>query len=77
MTRRDLEKRDGGAFGLTATLLPVAQRVNADLERARELFLAELRKSSQRQDVFPRLDSALHDATPRGRMDHVLEVMLG
>jgi hypothetical protein len=62
---------------LAAALLPVAQRVNADLEGAGELFLAELREPSQRHDVFPRLDSALHDATPRGRTDHLFEVVLG
>ena len=40
----NLEESDGGAFGLAAALLPVAQRVNADLEGARELPLAELRE---------------------------------
>ena len=77
MTRGDLQQSDGRAFRLAPTLLPVAKRVNADLESARELFLAELGEPSQRRDVFARLDSALHDAPPRRSADHVLEITLG
>ena len=74
MTRCDLEERDGGAFGLAAALLPVAQGVHADLEGAGELFLAELSEPSQRHDVFAGLDSAFHDATARRAADGALEI---
>ncbi len=40
----DLQQSDAWTLGMAATLLPVAQRVNADLEGARELPLAELRE---------------------------------
>jgi hypothetical protein len=76
MASCDLEECDGGAFGLAAALLPVAQGVDADFEGAGELLLAELREPSQRDDVSAGLDSAFHDATPCRAADGALEIRL-
>jgi hypothetical protein len=76
MTRRDLEQRDGGPFGLAAALLPVAKRVYADLEGVRKLFLAEANEAPEQDDVSTRLDSPLAYASPDGRRNHPSEVGL-
>jgi hypothetical protein len=76
MTRGDLEERDGGPFGLTPALLPVAKRVYADLEGVRKLFLAEANEAPEQDDVSTRLDSPLAYASPDGRRNHPSEVGL-
>jgi hypothetical protein len=76
MTRRDLEERNGRPFGLAAALLPVAKRVYADLEGARELFLAEADEAPEQDDVSTGLDSPLAYASPDGRRNHASEVGL-
>jgi hypothetical protein len=74
MTRSDLEQSDGRAFRLTATLLPVAKRVNADLESARELFLAEAYEAPKEDDVSTRFDLSLADAPPDRGRNHPSEI---
>ena len=74
VTRCDLEERDGGAFGLAAALLPVAQGVHADLEGARELFLAEADEAPEQDDVSTGLDPSLAYASPDRRRDHPSEI---
>ena len=44
MPRGDSQQRQGRPFGTSATLLPVAQGVNADSERVCELLLSQTNK---------------------------------
>jgi hypothetical protein len=74
MTGCDFEECDGGAFRLAAALLPVAQGVHADLERARELFLAEADEAPEQDDVSTRLDPSLAYASPNRRRNHSSEI---
>ncbi len=70
----DFEEGDGGAFGLAAALLPVAQGVHADLEGARELFLAEVDEAPEQDDVSTGLDPSFADASPHRRRNHPSEI---
>ena len=77
MPRRDPQKCDRGPFRLPSSLLPVAQGVNADLDRAGELRLSQTDEASQRCDVLPGFETSLNQALSESGRNCSLELFIG
>jgi hypothetical protein len=52
MAGRDLQQRKRWTIGFPATLLPIAQRVNADFYRSSKICLAQPNETSQGGNVL-------------------------
>ena len=60
MARSDFEQRECWPVRLSTALLPISQRVDADLKRARKICLAQSHETPQRGDVFTGSEVAAH-----------------
>ena len=76
VTSRDPEEGDGGALGVSPSLLPIPKRVNADTHGLSELGLSESDKPPQRGNVIPGLEDAGGEALSNARGNGPGEVLL-
>ena len=74
MACRDPKERESRAFGHSAPLLPVAERVHADTERDRERLLRKTSEAPEGRDVISALELASHEAIAQAPWDGAREV---
>ncbi len=77
MSRGDSQERQGRSFGTPASLLPVAQGVNADPQRFGELVLRQSGKTAKRSNVSFRVYAAAQDPFTLSSRNRPREIVLG
>jgi len=77
MTGRDTQQSYRGAVGISATLLPVPQRMDTDAECFSKLLLRQVGESAERNDVFHGIDLASDDAFTLASGDRSSEIFSG
>jgi hypothetical protein len=76
MSGDDAQECEGGTFGSTATLLPVAKGVNADPQRPRELLLRHADETPERADIVTAGDLSASDSFPQPSGNGTREIVV-
>ena len=77
MPGSDPQQRQGGPFGTSATLLPVAQCMDADSQRVRELLLGQTNKPPEGYHVFATREPSAKDALALLSRNRPREITIG
>ncbi len=77
MPSGDPQQRQGGPFGTSATLLPVAQRMNADSERICELLLSQTNKLPEGYHVLATREASAENTLSLLARNRPCEISVG